>query len=64
MEIRTGTLTFARRRENEPHSESQFFNFTNFFRQVVAGLMGTVVGFSPRDSHHFTFGRCSSRNFH
>jgi len=64
MEIRTGTLTFGRGRENGPYSESQFFNFTNFFRQVVAALMGTDVGFSPRDSDHFMFGRCSSRNFH
>ncbi len=64
MEIRTGTLTFAHGRGNGPRSESQFFNFTNSARQVVAALMGTDVGFSPRDNHHFTLGRCSSRNFH
>lgn len=52
MEIRTGTLTFARGRGNGPRSESQFFNFSNSVRQAVAGLTGTNFGFSPRDDHH------------
>jgi hypothetical protein len=51
MEVRSGALTFDRRR-GTARTEERTFNFNSPVNEAVAILTGTEFGFSPRDDHH------------
>lgn len=52
MEMRTGSIAFARGRDVSPRTATQDENFDRNVTQATAVLTGAEFGFSPRDDHH------------
>ena len=52
MEIRTGSVAFARGRTVFPRTATSDVAFPSNVAQATAVLTGADFGFSPRDDHH------------
>jgi len=52
MELRTGSVAFARAKNVSPRTATSDVTFSSNVTQATAVLTGTEFGFSPRDDHH------------
>lgn len=52
MEIRTGSIAFARARNVSPRTATSDVTFASNVTQATSVLTGTEFGFSPRNDHH------------